>query len=349
MEETTMAIEQYAGAELSLDRALKRVPDSYNDAYRWFLAHQGELGPRPFGNHAPKGIGVTLAAQRGIHKPSGMKYALSITSTNNQVYGGDQLHELDDGTWILQYCEHRRNAGEKEGSQQYNQSLRLCLRAGVPVGVFIREKTSYRCMGLAFVERFNEASGLFWLHGPVNPTSSLSPLSAQELRQYRHLLETATEPDFVIDETLIRQIKELPDERDERERVAACIVRRKNQDAFRRQLIEAYQGQCAMSRFDALPALQAAHISSYLGPKSQLASNGLLLRADLHLLFDESLIAVNPDTMRIAISQELVTTRYAAYADREILLPKDRLMRPSELRLAAQYGDFLQHESLLNL
>lgn len=341
-----VAIEVFDGAELSLERALNKVPNGYRQAYDWFMSHRDIVGPRPYGRNAPEGMPVKLTAQRGIHKPSGMRYALSITSSNSKTYSGDHLHELEDGTWLLQYCAHRRNSGKSEGSQEYNNSLKLCLRDGIPVGVFIKQTTGFRCLGLAFVERFNTTSNMFWLHGPVDPSTSLSPLTTTELNEYRNLLVTHTTANISIDPAFVRAAIDLPTEQDERERAVTQLVRRKNQDRFRKMLIEAYRSQCAISRFDALPALQAAHISSYLGPKSQLVTNGLLLRADLHLLFDDNLLSIDPGDMRVHISKRIQSTRYAEYAGKEIALPTDKEQRPSEQRLASQYADFLQSESL---
>ena len=44
-----------------------------------------------------------------------------------------------------------------------------CLNDGLPIGLFIKDKNKkYKVMGLAFVERYNSATGMFTLHGPVN-------------------------------------------------------------------------------------------------------------------------------------------------------------------------------------
>ena len=67
---------------------------------------------------------------------------------------------------------------------------------------------------------------------------------------------------------------------------------RYGQGAFRVQLTDAYHRRCSISGERTLPTLEAAHIKpfSHFGP-SQLA-NGLLLRADLHKLFDAGYITV---------------------------------------------------------
>jgi putative restriction endonuclease len=44
-----------------------------------------------------------------------------------------------------------------------------------------------------------------------------------------------------------------------------------------------------------VPVLDAAHIQPYLGAASNHVQNGLLLRTDLHRLYDQGLIGVTPD------------------------------------------------------
>lgn len=73
------------------------------------------------------------------------------------------------------------------------------------------------------------------------------------------------------------------------------VVAREGQGTFRQALIGAYDGRCAVTGERTLPALEAAHIQSYMGTASNHIQNGLLLRADLHNLFDEGLVTVTPD------------------------------------------------------
>ena len=80
--------------------------------------------------------------------------------------------------------------------------------------------------------------------------------------------------------------------KDERDRTLREIVQRRGQPKFRYDLIAAYGGKCAVTGCDVLQALEAAHISPYLGEQSNHVSNGLLLRADIHTLFDLNLFAI---------------------------------------------------------
>ena len=344
-----MAIEIYGGLDLSVERAVRKAPQDYAPAYAWFMDHEGFVGPRPWREHTPANIDIKLCAQSGIQKPAGHPYAISISTAGNSVYSDDTLHHFDDGTWIMEYCAHRLNLGQRDSNVGYNDALRRCLQRGLPVGVFAKERGSdYRCLGLAFVERYDSNSGTFLLHGPVRSEQDdrLSPFSQSEKKWMEDRLESGTKtPDFHADEILDLPIDPLSDDQDERERVLAWIVRRKRQSEFRKQLLNAYGGRCAVTLFDVEPALQAAHISSYLGPKSQSVNNGLLLRADLHILFDNMLISVNPSDFHLAISKQLENTDYSAFANRQLTLPHSKNLYPAEDRLAAHHTAFLRHEA----
>jgi hypothetical protein len=64
---------------------------------------------------------------------------------------------------------------------------------------------------------------------------------------------------------------------------------------------------------DVVQALDAAHISPYLGDQSNHVTNGVLLRADIHTLFDLQLFdlqlfGIEPEALRLKISASLIGT-----------------------------------------
>jgi putative restriction endonuclease len=69
---------------------------------------------------------------------------------------------------------------------------------------------------------------------------------------------------------------------------------RLGQRTFRYALEQVY-GQCAVSREHSLPALDAAHIVPYGDGGEHALGNGLLLRADIHRLYDAGYVTVTPD------------------------------------------------------
>ncbi len=70
---------------------------------------------------------------------------------------------------------------------------------------------------------------------------------------------------------------------------------RLGQGAFRVLVTEAYDRACAVTQEHSLPVLEAAHIRPFAQAGAHEPANGLLLRADLHRLFDRGYLTVDPD------------------------------------------------------
>ena len=79
---------------------------------------------------------------------------------------------------------------------------------------------------------------------------------------------------------------------DARERISRSITLRRGQRLFRNDLIVAYAGKCAVTNCSVIDVLEAAHIHPYRGPDTNKVPNGLLLRSDIHTLFDCGLLAI---------------------------------------------------------
>lgn len=129
----------------------------------------------------------------------------------------------------------------------------------------------------------------------------------------------------------------------ELERVLCEVQRRLRQSEFRKSLVAAYKGKCAISGYDAVDALEAAHIAPISEAGESELSNGLLLRADIHTLFDRDQIGVNPDSLVVAISEKLSGTCYEQLAGRPISLPDAPSMRPEHKALATKWKSFQQN------
>lgn len=88
------------------------------------------------------------------------------------------------------------------------------------------------------------------------------------------------------------------------------IAPRLGQGAFRIAVTDAYQRACAVSRGKVLPALEAAHIRPYALGGSHEISNGLLLRRDIHSIFDAGYVTVDyvrDDDLRFVVSDRVRT------------------------------------------
>ncbi len=108
---------------------------------------------------------------------------------------------------------------------------------------------------------------------------------------------------------------------DARQKVLRSITQRRGQQAFRDTLISPYDGRCAISGCSILDVLEAAHICPYLGPETNRVMNGLLLRADIHTLFDCGLIAIDTKNMTVLVAPTLHDSEYKAFLGKKLLMP----------------------------
>lgn len=113
--------------------------------------------------------------------------------------------------------------------------------------------------------------------------------------------------------------------------------RRLGQGAFRVLVTDSYQRRCAITSEHTLPVLEAAHIRPVTLGGEHLVSNGLLLRSDVHTLFDRGYVTVTPDyTFRV--SERLKSDWnngkiYYAQDSSRIHLPPDRSLWPDRQAL----------------
>jgi putative restriction endonuclease len=108
---------------------------------------------------------------------------------------------------------------------------------------------------------------------------------------------------------------------------------RVGQAAFRTSVMDAYHRRCAITLERTMPALEASHIKPYSSSGPNRVSNGLLLRADLHQIFDEGYITVSADfTVHVSkkIREEFENGReyYRLNGTRLDNLPDDIHQRP---------------------
>lgn len=124
------------------------------------------------------------------------------------------------------------------------------------------------------------------------------------------------------------------------DRVLREITQRRGQPAFRAELLTAYGRRCAITGEAAEDVLEAAHIDPYSDSGCNDLSNGLILRADVHTLFDLHLLAVDP-AGRLEVSPKLRNTSYAALAGVSLARPRTPRAKPDPSRLAEHRRAFL--------
>jgi putative restriction endonuclease len=111
------------------------------------------------------------------------------------------------------------------------------------------------------------------------------------------------------------------------------IAPRLGQGAFRVLVADTYQRQCAFTGSHVLHVLDAAHIRPYAIGGQHVPSNGILLRQDLHTLFDRGYVTVTPD-YHIEVSDRIKHEfnngkEYYAMHGQHIWVPADSTLQPN--------------------
>ena len=107
---------------------------------------------------------------------------------------------------------------------------------------------------------------------------------------------------------------------------------RLGQGTFRVLVTDIYGRRCAVTQERTLPALEAAHIRPYSDGGEHEARNGLLLRRDIHSLFDSGYVTVTPD-LRFEVSRRIREEfengkHYYALQGQRITVPDNVGQRP---------------------
>jgi putative restriction endonuclease len=123
------------------------------------------------------------------------------------------------------------------------------------------------------------------------------------------------------------------------------IYPRLGQGAFRVEVTDAYSRRCAITGEKTLPALEAGHIRPYSKNGPHETRNGLLLRSDIHNLFDLGYLTVTPD-YRVEVSrrikEEFENGRhyYALHGQSLTVLPRNAESQPAKEFLEWHNGIF---------
>ncbi|MFC1495333.1 HNH endonuclease [Thermodesulfobacteriota bacterium] len=111
------------------------------------------------------------------------------------------------------------------------------------------------------------------------------------------------------------------------------VFPRLGQGSFRILVTDAYQRRCAITREKTLPALEAAHIKPFSENGPHSVDNGLLLRSDIHRLFDSGYVTIttqNNFEVSNRIKEEFDNgEQYRRFHGHKIHMPSTIPFRPS--------------------
>ena len=115
---------------------------------------------------------------------------------------------------------------------------------------------------------------------------------------------------FVVEDASEPAIEEnIPNDDDTRQAYARRV--RKGQSRFRKALQNLYGSRCAFTGTFEETVLEACHIISHAKTGDNSLDNGLLLRSDIHVLFDEHLMTLANDGQHILVHKDVTAPEYA--------------------------------------
>jgi hypothetical protein len=128
----------------------------------------------------------------------------------------------------------------------------------------------------------------------------------------------------------------VPPSDDPEERILHSVRVRRGQPSLRAALLDAYEGRCAISGHGPIDVLEAAHIQPHSVSGHNSLDNALLLRSDIHTLFDAGLLWISPKSLEVRIAPSLRKTPYEMLHGVQLRARKDG-SRPSEAFLQQRF------------
>ena len=165
-----------------------------------------------------------------------------------------------------------------------------------------------------FVHRYDDATGECRIVRGIRPTDDLAGRDSLTREGFRG-------PD---DAVQLRAIRE-----------------RRGQGAFREMLLSAWSRRCVVTECHVVELLEAAHIVPHAAETDYRTSNGLLLRADIHTLFDLRLLSID-SYFRVYLAPPLLNSEYAKLHGKRIERRPKSADAPSPEALQRRHESFIQ-------
>ena len=293
----------------------------------WFRQRAGT--ETDFPERLPNGDLLATRA-KGIYKPANSRFALSVRTQLNSKYQDGIFISIFDGGWAFAY---HQETDKRLGDRIFtNRALDENILHHRPVGVLQevaihgKKGTKYFVHGVAVPIHKQGAYYILCDEFTAAAYPKLQILNAFFLSNASTKLGTESELSEGVDELQLQTFK--------------TIVARQGQGKFRRILIDAYNGSCAISGESTLEVLDAAHINPYEGKKTNTVNNGLLIRTDFHNLFDFNLLAINPNDYIIHIHKLVDSDYYQSISGSKLMLPKDKRLWPELKALQSRWRIF---------
>ncbi|WP_345239570.1 HNH endonuclease [Pontibacillus salipaludis] len=302
-------------------------------ALNWFEMNSGKEDVP----YTPKYNNIPLVSPaEGIFKPKSSNHVLSVKETLKGEYPDQEPIYLPNGSWLYAYHQRGDNSKYDRDNYKSNAALLNNIRDQIPVGVLMQTKSKGRG-GARY--RIELALPIGWVDGFFILTGANSE------GDYADIIESpAITLSYILKENENRKMDnpqtfDVSNVVDERKKIFRSIVQRQGQTTFRKGILSAYNGECVITNTNVEEALEAAHITPYMGTYTNSRRNGILLRSDVHTLWDLGFICIDPNSKCVIVHPTLHDSEYGAYHGKEIKLPSDPYSHPS-LEALEQHKDF---------
>jgi hypothetical protein len=219
--------------------------------------------------------------------------------------GNQDPPEIDKGHFeYYAFVLSRRGVVTHYWLAHYTRVRELALEFDLQLGPEYRTKSRWR----AYLHRGEGMSARFrWGNEKVERLPETRNITLNNIREVLH---APTPPLVVVPAPQqYRGFGEAPnDDPEALQRFARKV--RKGQHKLRKNLLATYEGRCAITGHGPEAVLQAAHIEPHAQRGLNSLDNGLLLRSDIHDLFDDGLIRIHPETLEIWVDASLQGTPY---------------------------------------
>lgn len=314
---------------MKLEDALRPISGDHLVALNWFNEHAGQrlawVDIQKFSSDHSRLVNQA----KGIYKPHYTDYALSVRTIQDGPYPDREVEIRDDGSWVTQYFQENPEIDLRD-KEATNRGLVRCMEDNIPIGFLIKRKrkpgVEYDVLGLGMVVSWD--AGYFTIEGFSARGHARIGIGAIDaaISRAQNSNSHVSQDDFLADSF-----------EDLRAKSIAVVARRRGQASFRASLLEVYDGKCCVTGCDLKDVLEAAHITPYLGDQSNHIQNGLLLRTDIHTLYDLGLVAINADNEVVLAPKVASSPHYQALLGLKISLPARLQDHPSKQALQIHY------------
>jgi len=227
------------------------------------------------------------------------------------------LAKINDGDWegaLTDKADRERSHGVTHFLLVQNDDERIVYAALVPLAEILPIWIAQRDISKRLIDEgrlgrrrknhaINGSSPTVWLqddHAPEAALALWSRAGVQDLAKWPVLSPSLRDEDASPAGSDDGE-NYSPEDCDQRPIVERQIRERRGQQHFREALRKRHGDRCLVTGCTALAVLEAAHVSPYRGEKDNHPENGLLLRSDIHTLFDLDLLGIEPDRLLVQL------------------------------------------------